>query len=99
MNYYINGEKVVKYHFEDVLLEVLTEHYEEEFDNVLDNEHSEIEIVGIKFNTSFVLKTLDPIAYRTSFNDYIDSIYQDVMYDLQKGQEQEIDDMFFEIKE
>ena len=99
VNYYINGEKVVKYHFEDVLLEVISEHFEEEFDNVLDNEHPEIELVGIKFNTSYVLKTLDPIAYRASFNDYIDSIYQDVMYELEKGQEQEIDEMFFEIKE
>ena len=99
MNYYINGEKVVKYHFEDVLLEVISEHYEEEFDIVLDEEHPEIEIVGIKYNTSYILKTLDPIAYRTAFNDYIDNIYQDVMEDLEKGQEKEIDEMFFEIKE
>ena len=99
MNYYINGERVVKYHFEDVLLEVLSEHYEETFDNVLDEEHPEIELVGIKFNTSYVLKTLDPIAYRVAFNDYIDNIYQDAMEDLEKGQEIEVDEIFFEIKE
>lgn len=99
MNYYINGEKVVKYHFEDVLLEVISEHYEEGFDVVLDEEHPEIEIAGIKFNTSYILKTLDPIAYRTAFNDYIDSIYQDAMEELENSKEIEIDEMYFDIKE
>ena len=99
VNYYINGEKVVKYHFEDVLLEVISEHYEEGFDVVLDEEHPEIEIAGIKFNTSYILKTLDPIAYRTAFNDYIDSIYQDVMEELENSKEIEIDEMYFDIKE
>lgn len=98
MNYYINGEKVLKYNFEDVLLEVISEHYEDDFDIVLDEEHPEIEIVGIKYNTSHILKTLDPTAYMCALGDYLNNVYQDFIEDLVRGKEIEIDEMFFEIK-
>ncbi len=43
------------------------------FDDMLD-ESGPVVIAGLEFNPSAILKEMDPIAYRTSFNDYMDSI-------------------------
>jgi hypothetical protein len=38
------------------------------------DESGPVVIAGLEFNPSDILKEMDPIAYRTSFNDYMDSI-------------------------
>ena len=38
------------------------------------DEEGPIEIAGIEFFPSQILKEMDPIAYRTGFNDYMDAI-------------------------
>ncbi len=43
------------------------------FDDMLD-ESGPVVIAGLEFNPSAILKEMDPIAYDTSFNDYMDSI-------------------------
>lgn len=46
---------------------------EDEFDDMLD-EQGDIEIVGIRYNPSNVLKNVDPAAYQTEFNNWVDSL-------------------------
>jgi hypothetical protein len=48
----------------------------EQFDEVLDS-ISEVEVIGYKFTTSRVLKTLDLIAYREELAAYADDLIRD----------------------
>ena len=50
----------------------LTEAYER-FDDMLD-ESGSVVIAGLEFSPSAILKEMDPIAYNTYFNDYMDAI-------------------------
>jgi hypothetical protein len=43
------------------------------YDEMLDELYSPINIAGIEFDPSQVLKELDPIAYQCGFNDWLDS--------------------------
>lgn len=97
MNYYINNEKVSKYEFEETLLDVIVEHCEDEFDTMLDEVHGEINLVGLTYNTSYVLKEIDPIAYKISFDEYVDYNYQERMYELEREEEITLNDIQFKI--
>lgn len=44
----------------------------EQFDEFLDEITGEVDILGMTFLPSRILKEMDPIAYRTSLFDYID---------------------------
>ena len=58
--------------------EAVTEREAEEmFNEMLDECEPEIEIVGITFSPSDVLKSTDFVAYRCGVNDYIDALCQD----------------------
>ncbi len=46
------------------------------FDDVLDCEGA-IEVAGLKFNKSTILKECDPVAYRCYLNDYVCSLEDD----------------------
>jgi hypothetical protein len=43
------------------------------YDSMLDSEGL-VTVAGMIFYPSDVLKEMDPIAYRTNFNDYMDAI-------------------------
>lgn len=43
------------------------------YDEMLDELYPTMDIAGIEFEPSRVLKELDPIAYRCGFNDWLDS--------------------------
>lgn len=43
------------------------------FEELLD-EFGPVVIAGLQFYPSQILKEMDPIAYRTEFNDYMDAI-------------------------
>ena len=43
------------------------------YDMMLDEDH-EIMVAGMQFWPSEILRRLDPIAYRTGLNDYLDSM-------------------------
>ncbi len=47
--------------------------YEDQFCEMLD-EQGDIEIGTLSFSPSDVLREMDPIAYRTSLNDYVDGL-------------------------
>ena len=48
----------------------------EMFEDALDCEGT-VEVAGIQFNRSTILKDCDPIAYICYLNDYIDSLMDD----------------------
>jgi len=54
------------------MIKTMTEAYEC-FDYMLDADGLVV-IAGIEFSPSIILKEMDPIAYDTGFNDYMDGI-------------------------
>ena len=53
------------------MIKTMEEAYER-FDDMLD-ESGPVIIAGIEFSPSAILKEMDPIAYDTNFNDYMDA--------------------------
>ena len=58
------------------------------FDTYLDESLSTVDIFDCSFSCSEILKRLDPIAYRTYFNDWLDS-------EVTNGTFQEVDNQFY----
>jgi hypothetical protein len=55
--------------------EVLTEHEASEmYDDMLDDCNEEVQVCGMSYNPSRVLKEVDPIAYNCGFSDFCDSL-------------------------
>jgi hypothetical protein len=46
----------------------------EEFNFWFDDQYGDIQIAGISFSASDILKEMDPIAYQEEFNTYLDII-------------------------
>ena len=84
MNYYINSEEVNKFKLDMVLYDLIEELHSEDFDEMLDELHGEIHILGIKYNASFLLKQSDPIAYEIAQQEYIGTIFEEKMEEFQK---------------
>ena len=56
---------------------------EDGYDDSLD-EMGDIEIGCLSYRPSEVLKRVDPIAYRCGYDDWLDSIMSDLVYDLER---------------
>lgn len=39
-----------------------------------------VELCGMTYSASMVLREVDPVAYRCGFNDYVDSLTEDETY-------------------
>ena len=55
-------------------IELDPEDYQDQFDELLDDSSPEIEIGSLTYSPSHVLKNVDPVAYRCSLNDFVDSL-------------------------
>ena len=55
-------------------IELDPDDYEDQFDESLDESIPEIEIGSLTYSPSHVLKNVDPVAYRCSLNDFVDSL-------------------------
>ena len=44
------------------------------YDDVLNDAYGCVSVAGLEYETSFVLKNLDPIAYREGLFEYVDSL-------------------------
>ncbi len=64
------------------------------YDEMLDDCYEEIKIGNLSYFVSQVLRSVDPIAYKCGFNDYVDSIYQDILYDLERMSDGETQDFY-----
>ncbi len=65
---------------------------DEAFDEYLDEVYGTINVAGYDYDTSYVLREIDPIAYRCDKNDYIDSLRGDIESELEgmyEGEERE----------
>lgn len=47
------------------------------YDELLDDVYGLVQIAGLSYETSSVLKEVDHIAYREGFLDYVDGLAQD----------------------
>ena len=76
---------------------------ENDYDEMLDDCHGDIDICGYSYSASRALQEVDPTAYRCGYNDYVDSIDLDAIVEYcelteQKDElESEIDDIQNEI--
>ena len=52
----------------------------EMYDEMLDECHEDVKVCGMTYNTSRVLKEVDPIAYRCGFSDYTSHLEEDHIY-------------------
>ena len=50
---------------------------EEEYDDMLDDCYGEIEVCGLTYWASSLLKRIDPIAYRCGLSDYESSLEEE----------------------
>tara|TARA_R110002020_G_scaffold291323_1_gene506782 strand:+ start:338 stop:508 length:171 start_codon:yes stop_codon:yes gene_type:complete len=50
---------------------------EEEYDEILDDCYGEIEVCGLTYWASSLLKCIDPIAYRCGLSDYESSLEEE----------------------
>lgn len=69
---------------EDVTEAILDQMESTYFDHMLDECHQEVNIFGYDFTPSDILKSCDPVAYRCGFEDYKDSLRDDIEYELER---------------
>ena len=60
---------------------------EEVYDDMLDECYGQIDICGVKYAASVALYRVDRVAYRCGYNDYCDSLYCDMVYEMDKLEE------------
>jgi hypothetical protein len=64
----------------------------DEYDDVLDDSYGEIDVCGIKYSASHLLKEVDPIAYSCGMNDFNDSRISEIEEKIHELKE-EIDEI------
>ena len=52
----------------------------EMYDEMLDDCEGPVELCGMTYSASQVLRVVDPVAYRCGFNDYVDSLTEDDVF-------------------
>jgi len=73
------------------------EDFSEQYDDMLD-EMGDVEIGGLSYAPSHVLKRVDAIAYRTGLLDYVDSLERDGLPEVEALQE-ELEDAQSELED
>ena len=80
-------------------IELDPDDYEDQFDESLDDSIPEIEIGCLTYSPSHVLKNVDPVAYRCSLNDFVDSQFDASETDEYKALQDEIDQLQSDIED
>ena len=52
----------------------------EMYEEMLDDCEGPVELCGMTYSASHVLREVDPVAYRCGFNDYVDSLMDDDVF-------------------
>ena len=55
-----------------------------DFDDSLDEECGFVKVCGLEYASSYVLKEVDPTAYRTMFLDWVDNLMSEDIWELGK---------------
>lgn len=95
----IDGVEVKEFEFKDKLEEAIENYVNEEYDDILDSGYSEVEVAGMTFSPSQVLKNCDPVAYRCGIADEISYFLSTSQSDLENGDEVSYDGVTFEIRD
>ena len=61
---------------------------------MLDECYGVVKICGCEYDSSYVFNTVDPIAYNCGYSDYIDSLRSDLVYDLERMDDDESMDAY-----
>lgn len=73
-------------------LQLSTLELKERFDEFLDEAYGTVEVAGLTYCTSDLLKSADPIAYRVMFNDWLDA-------EISEGFIKEIEGLYYPAQE
>lgn len=73
------------------MAELWEEYPESDYDDFLDEIHEVVKIGSLEYSVSYVLKNVDPIAYREGYNDWVD------MRETDKEEEENEDDEIEEV--
>lgn len=65
--------------------------FKEAFDEFLDETFGVVNVAGLEYNTSEVFREVDPVAYRSAFLDWIDSLEDEDILSI-AGEEEEEDE-------
>ena len=79
---------------ESQIYDIVAENYTyEQYDETLDECYGLVKICGLEYSTSHALKMVDEVAYKCGFNDEVDYIANEIIYN-----QDESDYMGFGIK-
>lgn len=73
-------------------LQLSTLELKERFDEFLDDVYGTVEVAGLSYCTSNLLKSTDPIAYRCGFNDWLD-------VEISEGNIKEVEGLYYPAQE
>ena len=76
----------------------MREMIEEMVDEMLDSE-GDVEIGNLTFRRSYIVRELDPIAYRMMCSEFADNMIEDLRYDLERLDEESDADEVADIQE
>ncbi len=85
VSFKINGEDYVEdfSSIEDIVNDFVTEDY---IDSCIDEVCDSIEMFGFEYLASVVLKSVDSVAYRAVYEEYIKAIIDDLKYEIIEGE-------------
>ena len=75
----------------DYIVENMTEEY---YDEMLDECYPPVKFGDLEYQPSIALYRLDEVAYRCGMNDYYDSLASDIVYDLERFDDEETEDFY-----
>lgn len=93
-------DQVHKFENAQEAAEYITENMDDNvYDEVLDECYEEINICGLYYNASLALFQVDPVAYECGKNDYYNSLCSDIVRDLERMDNGDVDNYYdFEVE-
>jgi hypothetical protein len=95
----INDVEVEEAEFNSRLEEAIENNVIAGYDDLLDDSYAEVEVAGMIFSPSQVLRQCDPVAYRCGIAEEVSYVLADSQVDLERGREVEFDGNTFEIRD
>lgn len=95
----IDGAEYEEDEFRSSFEEAVENYVSENYDDLLDSCYPEVEVAGMTFSPSQVLKNCDPVAYRCGVADEVSRDLDDGWSELEGGGEVSYDGRTFEIRD
>lgn len=84
---------------EDVAQHIVDNLDSDLYDEMLNECYGDVNICGYEYSAAYALEQIDPIAYRCGMSDYYDSLYSDILYELEMLDDGRFTDIYgFEIE-